>query len=96
MTLSMPRQETGESTLTEFDVTEHPPETVTDRWVMCTFQRGCWDGMEEPQPFETKEEAVAAAREWAEDIGSCERYQHEAVVLQVVSVFRGPRTFADL
>lgn len=78
------------------ETTRHSAETVQEQWLMCAYQHGRLDTCEEPQAFASEADAVAAAIEWADSVPSTEAHQHEAVVLRVVSVFRGARTMAHI
>lgn len=77
-------------------VTEHLPEAVKEQWAAVTYQHGEHDGCEEVVCFETEEAANAYARDWADEIGHDNDTEHEIVVMKVVRVFRGPRTWACL
>ncbi len=76
--------------------TEHAPDVIAEQWAVVTFQHGCQDGCEEAQCFETEEDAIRYAREWADGICHDNNTEHEIVVMKAVRVFRGPRSWADL
>lgn len=61
-------------------------------WVVQPYRHGEIDTSEAAKAYATEAEAIEAAREWADETPYDSATEHECVVLQAVSVFRGKRS----
>lgn len=68
---------------------------LSEIWIVQPFQHGTLDGCEAPDSFASEADAIAAAREWAEDVCYDKDTEHECVVFKAVASFRGKKTVSQ-